>query len=98
MIDFRFSIKNPFKCGEWVDLYQGEWLITKNKVFEVGFFNYRYNLFEFDLDLNWFGSDHAGPEFKLNIFGFEVRVALRDTRHWNHKENRWYRYTQGVEE
>jgi hypothetical protein len=96
MIDFRLSIKNPFKHSEWRDLYQGEWLITKNKVFEIGFFNYRYNLFEFHLDLNWFGSDHAGPELNLNILGYEVRIALHDTRHWNHEENKWHIYENGT--
>lgn len=92
MIRIDFAIANPFKHKEWKDLYQGEWLISKHKVLEIGFFKYAWNLVEFELDLRWCGSDHAGPKLELGLFGWQVRIAIADTRHWNQKINSWEKY------
>jgi hypothetical protein len=92
MIRIDFSLGNPFKHKPWRDLYQGEWLITKNTVFEIGFFRYAYNIAEVTLDLRWQGSDHAGPEFEIGLFGWQMRLALKDTRHWDYQNNTWQKY------
>ena len=101
MIDLSFSVRNPFhneKKNPWRDLYQGEWLIGKNTALEIGFFKYNYTLFSFGLSTNFTGSDHAGPSLEISLFGWEFRIAMPDTRHWNYDENRWYTYKDGEKE
>lgn len=92
MIRIDFSIANPFKHSPWRDLYQGEWLITKNKAFEIGFFRYAWNLVEFELDLRWWGRSHAGPSLEIGLFGWQMRIAIADTRHWDSETNSWQKY------
>ena len=35
--------------------------------------------------------DHAGVNFELKLFGMSVYIDLYDGRHWNRKDQRWYR-------
>jgi len=35
-------------------------------------------------------TDHAGVRFELSVFGFEVNAEIRDSRHWNGREHRYY--------
>jgi hypothetical protein len=100
MIRLHFSLANPWHNEAkypWRDLYQGEWQITKHKNLEIGFFFYMYKLFEFDLDIEWRGNDHAGPKFEFCILGLEFRIAMPDTRHWHYSENRWIDYNDPEE-
>ena len=56
MIYFNFTIQNPWhneKKSPWKDLFQGEWLITKNKTFELMFDYYSYDWFELGFDTRW---------------------------------------------
>jgi len=46
-------------------------------------------LFEFNINLDWQGRDHAGPEVGLNILGWEMRIALVDNRHWDGYTGWW---------
>lgn len=95
MIYFNFTVQNPWhneKRRPWQDLFQGEWFITKNKIFEFRLDYYTYDWFEFSLDTRWRGEDHAGPKFALNLFGLGAVIAIRDNRHWNRDENRWVNY------
>lgn len=89
MIRINFAIANPFKHSPWRDLYQGSWPIGKNKVLELEFCRYAWNLVEFALDLRWQGQDHAGPKFELGLFGWHARIAIADTRHWDPTANTW---------
>lgn len=100
MIGFNFTIQNPGhndKKHPWRDLFQGEWMLSKNKTFECIVDYYTYDWFEVDLDTRWRGEDHAGPRIALRILGFGVRVALRDNRHWNYDKNRWVDYSNEEE-
>jgi hypothetical protein len=83
MIAIFFKINNPFKHKSWKDIYQRSWSVSKNKTLEIQFCRHAYYLFEFNLNLTWCGSDHAGPEFGLNILGWDARIALVDNRHWD---------------
>lgn len=49
-------------------------------------------LFEAEIDLRWFGHDHAGPKLALTLFGLYACIQVYDGRHWNHDANRWERY------
>jgi hypothetical protein len=77
-----------------------QWEIKKpNPIF---FF---YNMFDISkegirLYISWFGlihvnigwsreTDHAGPEFTLDIFGFLFHNVIYDTRHWNYDRAEW---------
>jgi len=94
MTYIRFAIANPFKHEPFKDYWQGEYRITKNKLFEIGFYRYAWDLFEFELDLRFSGHDHAGPHLEAGIFGYTVRIGIADRRHWNSKKNDWHRYDQ----
>lgn len=89
MIGLSFRILNPFKHGPWQDIYQRSWRVSKNKTLELAFSRSAYYLFEFNANLDWQGRDHAGPEFGLNILGWEGRLALVDNRHWDGYTGWW---------
>lgn len=94
MIYCSFNIANPFKHDPFKNYWQHEFLITKHKSLDIGFYKYAWNLFEFQLDLRWQGSDHAGPSLEIGIFGYTARLGISDTRHWNSETNDWERYDQ----
>jgi hypothetical protein len=94
MTYIRIAIANPFKYSPFKNYWQGEYLITKNKLFEIGFYRYAWDLFEFELDLRFRGHDHAGPHLEMGIFGYTVRIGIADRRHWNCTKNDWERYDQ----
>ena len=94
MINFRLAIANPFKHPPFKDYWQRDLVITKNKIFEIGFYRYAWDLFELALDLRWQGTDHAGPSLEIGILGYTARVGISDKRHWDSIENDWQRYDQ----
>jgi hypothetical protein len=51
-------------------------------------------LFEFNFDLTWSGTDHAGLGIELCILGFTVDFNLRDGRHWDDETNTWTVYDE----
>lgn len=97
MIDLHFSIWNPLSLIIDKDrliskdyyLYHKE--LTENKGLEIQIskFNSIDYIFKFELNTNFTGSDHAGPEIILEFFGYYVCLNVRDRRHWNYDENRW---------
>lgn len=92
MIRFRFGIASPFKTQDFVSWFSRDWTVSKNKMLELQLYKYSYDLFSTDLNLCWWGRDHAGPEFELNVFGVNFRIALTDRRHWNMAANTWENY------
>lgn len=89
MIGIFLKLTNPFKHSPWRSIYQGSWIVSENKTLEVEVSRYAYYLFELNLDLSWRGKDHAGPEFGLNILGWDMRIALVDHRHWDGVTGWW---------
>jgi hypothetical protein len=45
--------------------------------------------FAFELDTCWFGTDHAGPEFNIQIWNYYFGIKFYDHRHWNWEEGRF---------
>jgi hypothetical protein len=89
MIHFNFSIANPCRYQQFKDFWQKDLTVTKNKTLELGLYRYAWNLFEFALDLRWWGHDHAGPSLELGILGYTARIGIADRRHWNNTANTW---------
>lgn len=93
MIRLRFNITNPFaKTIESKDYFMWNKSLSKNWAaeFQVSRFS-TYNIFDFTVDLNWFGQDHAGPQLEFEIFGYSFNFKIYRKHHWNYEENRWYR-------
>jgi hypothetical protein len=92
MINFNFTLQNPFKYSDFKYLFQKDYKLSENKTLELELFSYRNNLFMLNLDLRWFGYDHAGPEFRISILGYEFSVVVYDRRHWDINKNKWEKY------
>lgn len=91
MINFHFSMRNPFRHKEWKSIWEKDSLIRfwKNKAYNIDIDFYLYNLLELALDLNFTGSDHAGPRLQVRVFGLGFSFGIYDIRHWNSKTNTW---------
>jgi hypothetical protein len=103
MISLGFSIGNPWHRekdqGLGIDYIAEEWLVTSQKILSLQLTRWGMaNLASFDLDLTWFGRDHAGPELTIELLGFMFHVSLQDTRHWNHDEGRFQTYEEAKAE
>jgi hypothetical protein len=89
MINLWVAVRNPFRCKEFCSLWNREWRLTKNKTLELQFSEYRFNILEFQLDLNWRQTDHAGPWLMINLFGYSMDLRIYDNRHWDDTTNTW---------
>ena len=88
---FNFSLYNPF-CKKTI--YKNIFakycnLPIKNKYFEFEIAKHTGTLLKLQLELNFKGCDHAGPEFSIGIFGYEISARIYDHRHWDYKNNKW---------
>lgn len=94
MIRFSLSVRNPFKLWhrDWSSIRQYEWIVSKNKTLEIGFFRHFYDILSVSVDLNWRGRDHAGPEVEIYFLGVGFRAAISDHRHWDQANNNWKIY------
>lgn len=92
MIEFRIAVKHPFRKENFKNIFSETAQLSRNKFFEFEIIRYRHYLFEFDLDINWRGRDHAGPNLEIGIFGYSICLRIYDSRHWNHIENTWEVY------
>ena len=92
MLSFDIQIRNPFKHESFKTYWCKTWGPWKNKAFEIQASKYAFNLFELNVDLNWYGLDHEGPQLELGIFGYNIRSKLYDIRHWNDETNTWETY------
>jgi len=92
MIRFKFGISNPFKYKEFRNIWSGHWAVTENRTLELQLYRYAYEVVGCDLDLAWQGEDHAGPNFELNILGWNFKLSLSDNRHWNLDTRTWEKY------
>lgn len=94
MFFFKFVISNPWWKGKndkpAVDYICIDKMVSRHKFVELQISRMNpHELFEFTLDTCWFGEDHAGFEFTIEVYGFYFSLQFRDKRHWNYKENRW---------
>ena len=97
MIKFWIALQNPFKCDEFKNHWDKTIPLTTNKTLELQVSHYAWNWFELNLDLNWQGSDHAGPKFEVNLFGYTTSIQIYDNRHWDHKAHDWVNHDEPCE-
>jgi len=92
---FRFSFC-LFRFGKDIGETRWDYCLDK-RVIENKSFELQASLFpahavlDFQVDLHWWGGDHAGPEIILHLMWFYLGIKLYDHRHWNYEEGRWYR-------
>lgn len=103
MIYFKFDLSNPWWRGKndkpQVDYIEFEKKITKNKFVEMQISKMNpHELISLVADTCWFGQDHAGFEFTIEVYGFYFSVMLRDCRHWNYAEGRFMNEVEIQEE
>lgn len=89
MINIWVAFRNPFPVQPFRAVWLKEKSITQHKTMEVQISRYAFNWLELQLDLNWQGTDHAGPWFMIGLMGWQLDIRMYDRRHWNHETNSW---------
>jgi|GEM_PF-1537046 len=89
MLRISFKIQNIFSRDIWYDMYTYTKQLSKNKYFESEVVYSDHNIFEFVLDCTWSGSDHAGPNIEVSLFGYHLILRVYDARHWDYKAAKW---------
>lgn len=89
MIRFSFGIANWRKPCEFKNIYNRAWAVSQNRTLEIQFDRYDYELLSLDINLRWWGQSHAGPDFEINILGYNFRISLPDNRHWDCETDTW---------
>lgn len=90
MIYLCLNFSWPFKDNNQVDYLLKEWKVSENKNFSVQFSKCAFSVFGFSLNLSHKQS-HAGLMLDITLFRHMLILEFSDRRHWNRKENRWYR-------
>lgn len=94
MIYFNIKIQNPWFCPK-EDFVSTDYLywdkkLTENKNFEIQISKFEpSDLFSMNIDFRFWGSDHQGPSFGVELFGYFFNVQIYDGRHWNWDKGRW---------
>ena len=89
MIDISFTIKNPFAKQQFKNIQTFYQALTTNKAFEAELLSDNTVLFTIEIDTEFRGSDHAGPNIVIGAFGYLLHLGIYDCRHWNYKNNTW---------
>ena len=92
MISFNFNIRNPYSNtfkNLWCRAYKTPFT---NKSIELEV-TQDFTLITFMF--NWtVRQSHAGLDFEVGLFGYNVRFNFYDNRHWNTKKGRYYMYDE----
>jgi len=96
MIRFSFKIRNPWSHDlPHKDYFYKHKTLSKNKSFEVQIFkSSSYDLFSVNLNLDWRGEDHAGPEFYISFWKYNAIIKIYDHRHWDYETGNWEKYEE----
>lgn len=92
MINFNFSIRNPFSQefkNLWCRVYDTP---HKNKFIELEVYK-DSSLISLNFNATTRQS-HAGVDFELGLLGYCFHFNFYDSRHWNYEEKRWMTYTE----
>ena len=92
MITINLSIDNPFKYStpKTVINWYKRWRISKNKSFDIQLYlGDPEVLAGVRIETDWWGRDHAGPLFEINIYGLMFIAQIYDHRHWDWEANDW---------
>ena len=98
MIKLWIALQNPFKCSDFKNYWDKSIPVSTNKTLEMQVTHYAWNWLELNVDLNWYGSDHAGPSIEVCLFGYTLNVKVYDNRHWDYKAHDWVKYDESCEE
>jgi hypothetical protein len=94
MIWINISVRNPFWRSRmdkgFRNYFSRERLITANKFVGIDITRHWYYLCRLAINIGWQGEDHAGPSIEIELLGHGVQFYLRDRRHWNYDEDRWW--------
>jgi hypothetical protein len=78
MINFNFSITNPFS-NRWQTIFFKNGLLPNHKAWE--FNGYRtHHLIDINFSLSFHG-DHPGLFIMLGLLGYSLEFSVYDTRH-----------------
>lgn len=91
MINFRFSLENPFWNRFETIWWKAGKTLFKHKFWEVQIMK-ADDLLTFDLRFNT-RCDHAGIDLWVGLFGYSINFNFYDSRHWDHKEGRYIKYS-----
>lgn len=98
MIQFSFTLQIPWsiRASKFTNIFCVDRKISKNKNIEVEMYisSLRDELFYINIDLRWFGRDHAGPSIELGVVGYHFSVGIYDGRHWDYDLGRWEKYDE----
>jgi len=90
LINIWIALKNPAWSGKEFKLcWIREGRLGQYKHWEIQGSRYAWHWFEFKLDLNFTGTDHAGPWVELSLFGFTLDARIYDSRQWNDQTGNW---------
>jgi hypothetical protein len=89
MINIWLAVRNPFRVQPFRMVWFRDRKLSQNKTVEFQISRYAFNWLELQLDLNWRGTDHAGPWFMIGFFGWQLDIRMCDRRHWNNETNNW---------
>lgn len=102
MIYFGFDIRSPFwknkymskKINNQIDYFEKDFPISKNKNFSIQLSRTvpMNILLGLTINTQWWGQDHAGFQFEIDILGFWLHLDFYDKRHWNFAKDRWEIY------
>lgn len=94
MIRLKLNIDNPWGSDDFRNIWSWHKKLAKTKAFEIQLSRYSRELFGINIDLNWVGRDHAGPEIEVIFATFSVRLNLYDSRHWDYEKRTWEKYEE----
>jgi hypothetical protein len=89
LINIWIAFRNPFKVLPFKAVWLWEKPLTQYKTVEIQISRYAFNWLELQIDLNWRGTDHAGPWIMIGAFGWQLDIRVYDLRHWNNETNNW---------
>lgn len=94
MLQFILSIGNPWRGKNGkpaLDYFFKDKTLSRNKSFELQItrLSLADSILLLDLDLRWWGHDHAGPSITIEIGRYFFCAKIYDHRHWDYDRNDW---------
>lgn len=93
MISAYFRVGLPLSLQrdrDQKDYVDKTWKLSENKMAELQVSKWAFrDLFSISLDIEFRGSDHAGPSLTIIVFGFLFSAKIYDRRHWYLAGKRW---------
>ena len=96
MFRLSFTVANPFKRRDgFFKRFSKDKSrrLSENKSVEWQVAQWdMVNLFDFDLNLIWWGRDHAGLELMIEVCGLMFNIKIYDPRHCDYMFDKWENY------